>query len=210
MADILHSTIRDEYLHQPKGAATATAGTWMRANGDGTTSFTTLPTSSLNVVDSLTSLSAASQQLAKKGDEAQVTFGTPETSSGGSVSIATNGAVTVNKTGVYDLSIQRNPTRTGSSGVNSVAFSLRKNGTQIGRTSLVSLDGVGYGTGSDTSGIISLTAGDQLTHHMFFQAGTSDTIGIDTTPISKAGWDAVPSAQITISKLEVQYENGTS
>lgn len=203
MADILHSTIRDEYLHQPKGAATATAGTWMRANGDGTTSFTTLPTPSLNVVDSLTSLSVASQQLAKKGDEAQVAFGTPEISSGGSVSIATDGVVTINKTGVYDLSIQHNATRTGSSGVNSVAFSIRKNGTQIGRTSLASLDGVGSGTGSDTSGIISLTAGDQLTYHMFFQEGASDTVGINSIPVSKAGWDAVPSALITIAKLEV-------
>lgn len=47
--DIEHSELPDNLLHEPKGAATAAAGTVYVANGSGSGSFKKLPTTSLNI-----------------------------------------------------------------------------------------------------------------------------------------------------------------
>lgn len=47
MADIEHSTLPDELLHEPKGASTAAAGTVYVANGFGSGEFTRIPFSSI-------------------------------------------------------------------------------------------------------------------------------------------------------------------
>lgn len=49
MADIEHSQLPDELLHEPKGASTAAAGTVYVADGNGAGSFAKLPTSSLDM-----------------------------------------------------------------------------------------------------------------------------------------------------------------
>ena len=50
MADIEHSQLPDELLHEPKGASTAAAGTVYVADGAGSGSFEKLPTTSLDMV----------------------------------------------------------------------------------------------------------------------------------------------------------------
>ena len=49
MADIEHSQLPDELLHEPKGASTAAAGTVYVADGAGSGSFEKLPTTSLDI-----------------------------------------------------------------------------------------------------------------------------------------------------------------
>lgn len=49
MADVEHSQLPDELLHEPKGASTAAAGTVYVADGAGSGSFTKLPTTSLDI-----------------------------------------------------------------------------------------------------------------------------------------------------------------
>lgn len=49
MADVEHSQLPDDLLHEPKGASTASAGTVYVADGAGSGSFEKLPTSSLNM-----------------------------------------------------------------------------------------------------------------------------------------------------------------
>ena len=46
MADVEHSQLPDELLHEPKGARTAAAGTVYVADGAGSGTFQKLPTSS--------------------------------------------------------------------------------------------------------------------------------------------------------------------
>ncbi|AUR98537.1 hypothetical protein NVP1253O_13 [Vibrio phage 1.253.O._10N.286.45.B12] len=205
MADISHASLPDERLHQPKGAASAASDTWLRANGDGTTTFSSLPTSELQVVDSISSLSLASQQLASEGDEAQITFGTPETSASGSVAIGSDGSITFNESGIYSITLNRNVTRSANNSINTVAFSVRLNGTQVTETALASLDNAdpGLGLGSSGTGILQATAGDVLTYHMLYLEGNAGTIGISPATVAATGWGNVPSAQVSISKLEV-------
>ena len=49
MADIEHSALPDDLLHEPKGASTAAAGTVYVADGNGSGSFKKLPTAYLDV-----------------------------------------------------------------------------------------------------------------------------------------------------------------
>lgn len=49
MANVEHSQLPDELLHEPKGASTATAGTVYVADGNGSGSFQKLPITSLNM-----------------------------------------------------------------------------------------------------------------------------------------------------------------
>lgn len=49
MADVEHSQLPDELLHEPKGASTAAAGTVYVADGTGSGSFSKLPTTSIDM-----------------------------------------------------------------------------------------------------------------------------------------------------------------
>lgn len=50
MARVQHATLPDEYLHEPKGATTALAGTVYVADGEASGSFQKLPVSSIDAV----------------------------------------------------------------------------------------------------------------------------------------------------------------
>ena len=50
MADVEHSQLPDELLHEPKGASTAAAGTVYVADGAGSGAFQKLPTTSIDIV----------------------------------------------------------------------------------------------------------------------------------------------------------------
>ena len=49
MADVEHSQLPDELLHEPKGASTAAVGTVYVADGAGSGTFQKLPTASLDM-----------------------------------------------------------------------------------------------------------------------------------------------------------------
>ena len=50
MADVEHSQLPDEQLHEPKGARTAAAGTVYVADGASSGAFQKLPTTSIDMV----------------------------------------------------------------------------------------------------------------------------------------------------------------
>lgn len=209
MAEINHSSLVDDSkIHQPRGASTAAANTWLRANGDGTTSFTTLPadpTYTFAVEDSLTGSSFVDQELTSNGDESEITFGAAQTSPNGALSLAANGDITINEDGVYAIVIARNAGRSTNSGINSVAFSSRLNGVQAATSSIISLDNSDAGTtvGNSVSGIVALSAGDVVSHHMLYASGNSGNVGVYTQSLTPATWEDVPSARVTITKLGI-------
>lgn len=206
MADLNHSTLVDDSkIHQPKGASTASSDTWMRANGDGTTTFTALPTHSITVDDSITGASFTDQELSANGSETQLSFGAAQTSANGAITIAANGEVTINEDGVYDIVISRNAGRTNNAGVNSVAFSTRINGTQAASSTIISLDNADAGTtmGNSVTGVAELPAGTTISHHMLYAAGNSGSVGVYTAALAPAGWEDVPSARISVTKLGI-------
>lgn len=211
MAELNHSSLVDDSkIHQPRGASTAAANTWLRANGDGTTSFTTLPadpTYTFSTEDSLTGASFVDQELTSNGDEAEITFGAAQTSPNGAISLAANGDVTINEDGIYAIVIARNAGRSTNAGVSAVAFSSRVNGVQpeSASSTIISLDNADSGTttGNSVSGIVPLSNGDVISHHMLYSVGTSGNVGVYTRDLSTTGWENVPSARITVTKLGI-------
>lgn len=70
MADVEHSQLPDELLHEPKGASTAAAGTVYVADGAGSGSFTKLPTTSLDItLVSVTPIATTSTTVETKLNE---------------------------------------------------------------------------------------------------------------------------------------------
>lgn len=70
MADVEHSQLPDELLHEPKGASTAAAGTVYVADGAGSGSFSKLPTTSLDItLESVSTISDPSDTAETKLNE---------------------------------------------------------------------------------------------------------------------------------------------
>ena len=205
MADIQHANIPEAQLHETKGASTASANTWLGANGDGTATFQSLPFE-FKIEDSYDAQSFDDQTLAALGTELQVTLGDAATSPGGSVSVAADGTITINQDGVYFVSADGSCSRDTSTGFTELAFSLRIGGTQVGRSSVVGLESADIAVTAPvtSSEILSLEAGTQLTYHMRRIAGTtSGNAGLTQTTITDANWGDAPSARVGISKLSI-------
>ena len=207
MADVQHATLPDNQLHYPKGAAGASANTWLRANGDGTTSFTTLPTPTFDFQDSVTSISTATQWLTSTDTEAVILFDTQNIiSPQGSVTINLDGTIVFNETGVYEVAASGSCGRDAGSGVATLLFSARINDTQIGRTYEVSIDSANDSAAVPiaNSTLLSVEAGDTLTYHMRREGSAVGNAGLRpyiTTAVS--GWGDVASAHVSVSLVGV-------
>lgn len=202
MADLQHATLPEDKLHYPKGASTAQANTWMKANGDGTTSFAALPTSTFSVEDTINSSSTISQELATSGTDVQLKFGNAATSPNGKINVKADGSVVANEVGLYTLKLATNVKRAATTDVNAVSFAVRLNGTQIGNTVQVSLDSAdaAFGHPIEITDTLQLSAGDSLTLHMRYTSGTGN-VGVYPVDLSATGWNNVPSAFVSVSKI---------
>lgn len=206
MADIQHAAIPDANLHECKGAATASAGQFHIAVGDGTATFQdySQTTSQFRVLDELEFDSFIDQTVSANDEEIQITFGeTAGSSDNGSMSIAADGTITFNEAGVYHISVSGNAGRATSAGFSEVAFAARVNGVQVGRSSPVSIDSASdaFAAPIDVSYITNIpAAGVQLTYHML-GLDLAGVTGLYTVPIANVNWSDAPSARINITKL---------
>lgn len=203
MADLNHSTLTDDKLHQPKGASTASLNHVLTSNGDGTTRFAEIPEESFNVLDELSSESVVSQTLDTVDTELQVAFGAADTSPNGSVSIAADGTVTFIEAGVYYVNVRALAGRSVSTSTSTLGFAGRANGTQVGATVPITLDNAADGFNisvADTS-VVEVPAGTTYSYHMrLFDDGGGDN-GIFFVDYATAGWNNSPSARISIRKI---------
>lgn len=190
MAGIQHKDIVDANLHEVKGAVNAANNTWLKANGNGTTSFAALPTATLSITDSITSSLSTDQELpATTETKILLSSGTsPE----GAISIASNGTVTLNRTGVYLIRLVANV-----QGAADVFF--RK---QVGEMPSVDSQMV-TGTSSGNTRMV-----DSFLH----QASAGDTISFFAAPTvaaslkgsnAVAGLPNVPAVSVEVTKIEV-------
>lgn len=206
MADIQHATLTDSLLHYPKGSSTAANNTWLKANGDGTTTFSPLPDTTLVVVDEIQSQSDVNQVLNTVDTELQVAFGTNATSPNGAVTIDSSGNVTFNQSGLYYINVRAFAGRSSSQGSSTLGFAGRTQAGQVGTTVPATLDAAADGvnvTIADTS-IVYIPAGTVYSYHMRLFANGGGDNGIFATALSTTGWNDIPSSRISIRKLEAQ------
>ncbi|MGJ8839440.1 hypothetical protein AB9H28_23845, partial [Salmonella enterica subsp. enterica serovar Kentucky] len=74
MADLQHATLPEALLHEPKGASVASNDTWLKANGDGTTSFEALPSVAPVITDSINLEYYTNQTLSTQGSELKILY----------------------------------------------------------------------------------------------------------------------------------------
>jgi len=203
MADIQHLNIPDNQLHEVKGAAGASDNTWLKAHGNGTATFQTLPAIDLVITDSLATESTISQTLDTVDTELQISLGPVDNSPGGAISVAADGSVTINESGLYSITGFIFAARTTSTGVSTLGLCSRANGVQFGPTFPIVLDS----SNADNiisvggAGAVYIPAGTVLTYHLrLFEDGGGDN-GIFPNAYATAGWLDTPSARLIVYKL---------
>lgn len=203
MADLNHSTLTDDKLHQPKGASTASLNQVLTSNGDGTTRFADLPTEVFSVLDELSSESLVNQTLDTVDTELQVAFGAAATSPNGSVSVATDGTITFLEGGVYYVNVRALAGRSVSTSTSTLAFAGRANGTQVGATVPITLDNAADGFNisvADTS-VVEVPAGTEYSYHMRLVDNGGGDNGVFFVDYATPGWNSTPSARISVRKV---------
>jgi hypothetical protein len=204
--DLQHSAIPEDQLHEVKGASTASNDTWLKALGDGTTTFEALPEYNLIISDIYVAESFTNQTIDTEGGEATILYDNTGTSPGGNITLDSNGIMTFNTAGTYFAQGAATAYRTTSTGTCTLAIAARINGVQTGRTAIVILDNSSTVNGGplSTSNILQVAAGDTLTFEMLALSLPSGEVGIESLSVPNAGWDDSSSARLLVSKLEVE------
>lgn len=197
---IEHKNIPDAERHEPKGASTATAGQIARAKGDGTTEF--VNTSQLNLITTGPAPEIASsitQGPSVVDTPYQVTFG----AGGGTddFTVASNGIITFNTSGLYEVDIDLNVSRTTSTGTAIFVARLLFNDVATGLTRGVRID-------TDTSSVpikfhqfVPMPAGATIKVQVMRDSAGANDGGLAPIDPVAAGWGTVPSASVKITKI---------
>lgn len=200
---IPHSSIQEPDIHEVKGAAAALNKTVLTSNGDGTTSFYKVnysdligaPTSGLAQV--VTGYSTSTSQLPTAvSTPLQITFGAGSTAT--DASIASDGSITFNKTGIFQVKLHLNFGRTSGTGVAVLTYRALINGAQVGQTFGVTLDDNGSLIQVMNSFVIAATASNVLTFEVARDSAGINNGGLYKTPATTSGWADIPSSSVTV------------
>lgn len=206
MADLNHSTLTDEKLHQPKGASSASLNQVLTSNGDGTTRFADIPTQNLIQADGIETYSIIAQELAAIDNTLKIAFNPAgETSPGGSMTVAPDGTVTFNETGVYSLELSLSCSRTTNAGVTTLILNSEVNGTISNTSRAITLDSAdeSLSLGANFNGVFSVTAGDVLHFNLLRSTNGGGNAGLYPITVANVNFNDVPSAFLRLGKFEV-------
>lgn len=199
-----HRNIIDAERHEPKGAGSATSGFILSSIGSGATSF--IDPKTLKVVSVASVLEAAnlSTQNPSGTDVAtQVSFGAGGSNS--DVTITGGGDVNINSTGLYFLTFNLSFGRTGTSGIAIMAARVLLNGSAIGYTQGVTIDGATDTTPCEISMLRSFTAGDVIKVQYVRDSAGTNAGGLVVVDPTLAGWATSPSALARVQKIAGGY-----
>lgn len=206
MADLNHSTLTDDKIHQPKGAATATTDQVLTSNGNGTTRFADLPVVNLVQADGIETFSTVAQEMTALGETLKIAFnGTDENSPGGSISVATDGTVTFNETGVYSLELSLSCSRTTNAGVTTLILNSEYNGAISQTSRAITLDSAdeSLSLGANFNGVFTANAGDTVNFNLLRNTNGGGNAGLYPIVVADVNFNDVPSAHLRLGKFEV-------
>lgn len=195
----LHSTLTGADLHEVKGAAGATAGHTLRADGLGSAAFV-LPSTLENVL--ITSL-LTNQRTA---DILPVAVDTPTdaifdgTQSNSDVTMNASGLITLNTAGVYQTTFNLCFGRTAGAGNAIIAAWLELNGTQFGFTQVMRLSDAVASHPININIIREYSAGDTLKVRIIRDSSGINNGGLIYVPLTYASIADPPSYWVRITK----------
>lgn len=208
MADILHSAIADADRHEAKGASSATSGTVLFANGDGTTEFRLVNYGDLGTKPVAGGYApvlygystATSQNPSAQGVAMQVEFGTSQTTT--DVTLATDGTLTFNTAGYFMVTVFYRFGRTSSSGTSIMFNRMLYNGAQLRNSNSIYMSDATDVFPYSYSYPVVAAIGDVLTFQILRDTSGSDYGGLMQASPSLSGWNVAPTASILVSKLQ--------
>lgn len=196
-----HRLLPDSELHQPKGAATASAGHIMKANGDGTTSFVhpqTLP--NVKFIDALTAASYVAQNPSAVDTPIQITYGPAQVTP--YINLSSIGAITILQSGVYDIFHFLQFSRPTGAGTSRLLHRLKVNGVPFSIVNGCILSEANTSIPSIARFTMKLNAGDIVTNELMRDSSGSNDGGLTPIVSTLPDWGDSPSAYISFDKLE--------
>lgn len=197
---IQHAVIADAERHEAKGASTATSGQVLKANGDGSTSWVNPNSlSNISILSTLEAQSTTTQGPSATDTPYQVTFGSG--SSNSDVTVASNGVVTFNTTGLFLVTINMNFGRANNTGIAKVVARLLTNGSASGFTQISQMDTSVNFTPFHATVLRSFTATNTITVEILRDSTGANDGGLYTFDPALSGWTNVPSAAVRIQRI---------
>lgn len=197
----LHRDLPDSELHQVKGAAGAVAGTVLKANGDGTTSFV-IPSSleSIKIASVLENKSSSSINPSALDTPIDATFDT--TVSNTDTNIASTGIITLLKTGVYIVTLNLNFGRTSGAGTVTLAARLLLNGSPTGFVQGMSMSDTTSARPAQFNIYKKFNANDTLKVQIVRDSSGINNGGLIATATAASGWDDIPAYWVRVHKID--------
>lgn len=202
-----HSVIPDAQRHEAKGASTASVGQVLRSNGDGTTSFATLSYSSLSgrptasgyqrVISGFSSVST--QAPSATNTPLQLEFGSGGTNA--NVTLASNGTLTFNVAGDYQVTTFMRFGRTAASGAAILFARVLANGVQYLNSNSIRLDNADIIIPVVVTLNVTATAGMTMQWQIYRDAAGVNNGGLIAQVPSLSGWNASPTATLVVDKF---------
>tara|TARA_R110000851_G_scaffold118844_3_gene246366 strand:+ start:837 stop:1451 length:615 start_codon:yes stop_codon:yes gene_type:complete len=200
-----HKNITDPNIHEPKGVATAAAGTSYLANGSGSGAWGLTPfdASSLSIERVLNVYSTTINQNPTGLGVAnliQVDFGPATNTASDAAMVDATGTVTFNQTGMYRIRVAGQYGRTGATGVSEVLTRVLVNGVQVDPSVLIriGISDVAAYANSDTW--LNIPAGTTLVYQIMRDTSGNDTGGL-VGFVPNGGWTIAPSASLRVERF---------
>ena len=201
-----HKLIGDADRHEPKGASLATANQVIKSNGDGTTYFGFVNRSELagTVTKSgykklmYGASTASSQNPTGVNTPLQIEFGAAQSTA--DLSLSSTGLITFVTSGQYLLTLRNRFGRDASTGSAILFARYLVNGAQFGQSYGVTLVDSSNVIPISNTLIIDVNAGDTFKEELIRDSAGINYGGFVQSTSTLAGWNAAPSASVTIYK----------
>lgn len=201
-----HKLIPDADRHEAKGASTATLNQVIKSNGDGTTYFGFVNRSELAGTVTKAGYkkllygasTASSQDPTGVNTPLQVEFGAAQSTA--DVSLSSVGLITFVTSGQYLLTLRKRFGRVASAGSAILFARYLFNGVQLGQSFGVTIvDSANIIPVSNTI-ILDVNAGDTFKVELIRDSAGVNYGGLKQSTSTLAGWNAAPSASVTVYK----------
>lgn len=201
-----HKDIPDNQRHEPKGAATASSGQSLFANGDGTTTFRYIAAGdiaglSFNGYDLVlgAASTATGQNPSAVDTPLQVEFGPSQTVA--NVTLSETGTLTFTTAGEYLLTLFLRFGRTTGTGSAILLNRLLVNDVQYLRSNAVVMSDITATIPFSATLLISAQVGDTFKMQIARDSAGVNNGGLVRTVPATLPWQASPSASMAVYKL---------
>jgi hypothetical protein len=197
---VQHVNIADADRHENKHASTATNGQILKANGDGSSAFVSPSTlENVTISSTLEAVSTTSQNPSAVDTAYQVTFGAGDSNS--DVTVASNGIITINTSGLYNVTFNISLGRATATGIAVLLARLLINDTPSGFVQGVKIDTSANVTPLHASLLRKFTASDTIKLQIIRDSTGANDGGVISLVSTPSGWEDSPSAAVRIQKI---------